>query len=190
MPISQHILRRTRAAIVALACLAALSALATPAAAAVPASDPHANTLSAAGSTQKSLSTDAAWTKTPILLSTVATGAVDRNGPIRIQVLCTVSLSPPFLMGNGNVGVDWSVTCDGQVRMIQGIVGILNSSGAALGNTVDQFTIFGLGGGNLIQRPCASGTLNGAMRVRVTFLSGTPLVIEGLFFGPPVAISC
>jgi hypothetical protein len=30
----------------------------------------------------------------------------------------------------------------------------------------------------------------GAMRVRVTFLSGTPLVIEGVFFGPSSPISC
>jgi hypothetical protein len=189
MPISRYIPRRTRTAIVALACLATVSALATPAAAAAATSDPHANTLSPAVSTHQSLSTNASWTKAPIW-STVATGAVDRSGPIRIQTLCTVSLSPPFRMGNGNVGVDWSVICDGQVQMIQGIVGILTSSGAALGNTVDQFTISGLGGGNLIQRPCANGTLTGAMRVRVTFLSGTPLVIEGLFFGPSGAISC
>lgn len=184
----QHI-RRTWTVIAALTCLATFSAMATPATAATPTSDPHTNTLSAAVPTHKSLSANTSWTKAPAW-STVVTGTVEKDGPIRTQVVCTVSLSPPFRMGNGNVGVDWSVICDGQVRMIQGIVGILNSSGAALGNTVDQFTIFGLGGGNLIQRPCASGTLTGAMRVRVTFLSGTPLVIEAIFFGPPGTISC
>jgi hypothetical protein len=179
----QYALRRTWTAIVALTSLATVSFLLPAAAPAAPTSHSPANTLSSTASTDKSLSTNVSWSSAPAW-STVAIAAVAPDGPIQIQTTCTVSLGPPILLGNGNVTLDWSVICDGQIRLIQGIVGILNSSGVPLGNTVDQFTITGSGGGNNITRPCASGILQGAMRVRVTFLSGTPLVIEGLFFGP------
>lgn len=180
----QYILRRTLSAIAALTCLATVSLTATPATAGSP-----SNTLTTAGSTQKSLSSNASWLSAPAW-STTVTGTVEKDGPIRIQVVCTVSIGAPFRLGNGNVTLDWSVICDGQVRMIQGLVGIFQTNGVPLGNTVDQFTIFGLGGGNNITRACASGLLQGVMRVRVTFLSGTPLVIDGIFGGPPASVSC
>lgn len=184
----QYILRRTISAVVALTCLVTVSLTATPATAGRP-----SNTLTPTGATQlpaqKSLSTNNSWLSAPEW-STVVTGTVEKDGPIRVQVVCTVSIGAPFRLGNGNVTLDWSVICDGQVRMIQGLVGIFQTNGVPLGNTVDQFTIFGLGGGNNITRPCASGLLQGVMRVRVTFLSGSPLVIDGIFGGPPASVSC
>jgi hypothetical protein len=152
----------------ALAMLAVLTLWAPPAAAAPPSGSVRANVLSQSKG------------------ASAPKAAQVRSA--RLATTCYASVGTPFRLG-GNVAVDYSVFCDGPIASITGAAGIVRD-GQLVGGSAQPFQFTGSGGGALIQRPCEAGALFGLMYAQVNFLSGTPLVLDGLFAGPAANITC